>query len=102
MELVWMEHPNLPGQKIEVPRSAMSVHSHSGWTLTDPPEVERPEDKALAELQDKVEEKPEPEPDKEMPEGTDETDSSPSNDDDEPTGPKRVRRASSAPKGDSK
>lgn len=37
MDLVTMYHPNLPGQEIAVPQSAVPHHAGSGWVL-EPPE----------------------------------------------------------------
>jgi hypothetical protein len=37
--VAWMTHPNLPGHETEVPDSAVTIMSHSGWLLMDgPPE----------------------------------------------------------------
>lgn len=89
-----MSHPNLPGQDIEVPRSAVSTHSHSGWVVTDPPEVERPETKALAELESRTAEKEsEPQSVTVVSSDPDEPEK-PDDDKEEPTGATRVRRAS--------
>lgn len=78
MRTVWMQHPSLPGQEINVPESAAPVHAHSGWVLMDAP----PE--RLAELPDNS-------PDTESAPGNDrsgsQTDEAP-----EPTGAKRTRR----------
>ena len=76
-----MSHPNLPGQDIEVPSSSVSTHSHSGWVITDPPVIELPETRALAELEGEKHSVKVVEPEK-------------SDDKEEPTGATRVRRAS--------
>lgn len=100
MEMVWMSHPNLPGQTIEVPKSAASVHSHSGWVPADPPEVERPEDKALAELESEKPAETSDIPQKvEAVKSADEPGTETPENSEEPTGTKRVRRANT-PKGD--
>lgn len=100
MEKVWMSHPNLPGQTIEVPKSAASVHSHSGWVPSDPPEVERPEDKALAELESEKPANTSDIPQKVTPvETADEPETKTPETSEEPTSAKRVRRANT-PKGD--
>lgn len=92
METAWMTHPNLPGQPIEVPKSAVTIHSHSGWTLMDePPKVTLPEEIALAELESA--ETPEP--------VTDSDDNGSTPEKSEATEGKRVRRASTH-KGDEK
>lgn len=100
METAWISHPNIPGLPIEVPKSAVPVHMHSGWELAEPPNVERPEDKALAELdteksasipdipQTVTPVEPADEPGTKTPEASE-----------EPTSAKRVRRANT-PKGD--
>jgi hypothetical protein len=91
METVWMRHPNLPGQEIEVPKSAANTHAHSGWVLLEaPPEVVRPEDSSLAILNamtadDKT-------PDTESTPSSDDSSSEP-DEQSEPTGAKRTRRA---------
>lgn len=99
METAWISHPNLPGQPTEVPKSAVPVHMHSGWVLAEPPDVERPEDKALAELET---EKPAdtsdvPQSVSKM-ENADESGTGSTETSEEPTGAKRARRAN-APKG---
>lgn len=87
-----MHHPNLPNLPIEVPTSAVPTHEHSGWEITEPPTVERPEDVALAELEG---DKPS---DTESASSNDESDSL-TEEPDEPTAEqtdaKRVRRANS-------
>lgn len=88
-----MSHPNLPGQPIEVPKSAVSTHSHSGWVPTEPPEVELPETKALAELEERVAAK-ESDAQSVTVVKTDTDEPEKSDDKEEPTGATRVRRAS--------
>jgi hypothetical protein len=43
MEMVWMCHPNLPGQETEVPASAMPIYGMSGWLLMDGPPEPKPD-----------------------------------------------------------
>lgn len=43
MKMVWMSHPNLPGQEINVPESATTTHAHSGWLLMDGPPEPKPD-----------------------------------------------------------
>lgn len=31
MSEIWLEHPNLPGQHIKVPRAALGTYARSGW-----------------------------------------------------------------------
>lgn len=38
MKTVWLAHPDLPDQPIEVPEQSVTIYSHSGWVLRDEPE----------------------------------------------------------------
>ena len=104
MDMKWMCHPSLPGQEIEVPESAVSVHSHSGWLLMDgPPEHDETDQVARATVRGEPYDSGEPADSESMklPTGNADDKSTDSGDenDDQPTGSKRVRRS---PKGDDK
>jgi len=42
MDMVWVVHPNLPGQETQVAKSAVPILAHSGWLLMDGPPEPKP------------------------------------------------------------
>lgn len=96
MNMIWMSHPSLPGQEINVPESAMTIHAHSGWLLMDgPPEPKPAPEVARADVHgepydqpsDSENDAPKPPP------------SEPPAADEKTTGAKRSTRSASSTKG---
>lgn len=58
-----MRHPNLPGQTITVPASAVAHHGASGWEVVDDtPAPEPPKQAAPVEEKTAAQETPDPKP----------------------------------------
>ncbi|MCM1972330.1 hypothetical protein [Streptomyces sp. G1] len=65
MDQVTMRHPNLPGQTITVPASAVAHHGASGWEVVDDtpaPAPEPPKQAAPVEEKTAAQETPDPKP----------------------------------------
>lgn len=104
METKWIQHPLLPGQETEVPAQSVSHYAHSGWVVMDEPpawSLVKPEDAAMAELQEIVREAagmPKPptddkNADSESAPDNDESGDESGDQEDKPTDTKRSRRA---------